>query len=177
MAPGKTISCPIKLPPLDGYKLHPGEISKPREDKPAALQTSPAPKKAEFHEILNQVRSTPSIPAAKQEPAEGTEVGRQLESFFLSLIFKHAFNSSISEGVYGNSYESGMYLDMFIDAVVEEAGKTSDLGIAELVATDIIRKADGSVIEDANHEIEELQRMWQSNDPRWIEKTMPGMYR
>jgi len=165
VAQGQTISCPIKLPPLDGYKLHPGEISKHREDIPVTRQTSPAPKKTEFHEILNQVRSGPSAPAAKQETADEAEVGRQLESFFLSLIFKHAFNSSISKGIYGNSYESGMYLDMFIDAVVEEAGRTSNLGIADLVAADINRKLDNTVIEDANDDTEELQGMRQSNNP------------
>jgi hypothetical protein len=165
VAQGKTISCPIKLPPLDGYKLHPGEISKPGKNKPVTQQTSPVPKKTEFHEILTQVRSTPAIPAAKQDTADATEVGRQLESFFLSLIFKHAFNSSISKGIYGNSYESGMYLEMFIDAVVEEAGRTSNLGIADLVAADINRKSDNTVIEDANDDTEELQGMRQSNNP------------
>ena len=177
MAQGKTISCPIKLPPLDGYKLHPKVISKPREDKPAASQTSPTPKKTEFHEILTQARRAPSITAAKQETADAADVGRQLESFFMSLIFKHAFNSSISKGIYGNSYESGMYLEMFIDAVVEEASSTANLGIADLVAADINRKADSTVIEDASDEIEELQGMRQSNDLWRLEKAMPGMYR
>ena len=177
VAQGKTISCPIKLPPLDGYKPHPKEISKPRKDKPVTLQTSPAPKKTEFHEILNQVRRTPAIPAAKQETADAAEVGRQLESFFMSLIFKYAFKSSISKGIYGNSYESGMYLEMFIDAVLEEASLTSDLGIADLVATDINRKADGSVIEDTNDDTEELQGMRKGDGLRRHEEIMPGLHR
>ncbi len=177
VAQGNTISCPIKLPPLDGYKLRPGKISKPREDKPITLQTSPAPKKTEFHEILTEVRRTSSIPAAKQETADAAEVGRQLESFFMSLIFKHAFKSSISKGIYGDSYESGMYLEMFIDAVLEEASLTSDLGIADLVATDINRKADGSVIEDTKNDTEELQGMRKGDGLRRHEEIMPGMHR
>ena len=100
------------------------------------------------------------------------EAGRQIESFFLALVFKQAFNNQISSKLFGDSYASRMFFDMFIDAAADEAAKATPLGIAELITADINRTM--SAKEEGLYETEELHDMRQDNANR-IEEYLSGM--
>ena len=135
------MSCPIKLPPLDGSRFQPGTIrEKPVNAIKTESRTRSASEPSPFSRILSDVRASApgNIPPATVL-SEAEEAGTQFEAFFLSLIFKQAFNTQISSSFYGDSYAPRMYLEMFIDAAAEEAARTNPLGIAKLIAEDINR--------------------------------------
>ena len=100
------------------------------------------------------------------------EAGRLFESFFLALIFKQAFSNQVSAKLFGDSYASRMYFDMFIDAAADEAAKTTPLGIAKLITADINRAR--SAEKDDGNETEELHDMRQDN-ANGAEDYLPGL--
>ncbi len=177
MTAGGTLSCPIKLPPLDSYTVSTQNATPRREDNAPPQVTKTNIVQNDFHAILTGMRASSPSPTPQSNVNEAVEAGRMVESFLLALVFKHAFNTSLSPGIFGNSYESRMYLDMFIDATAEEACRTSGLGIADMIVADINRRADKQETEDVENATEELQGMRQS-DVSWRHKeAVPGMHR
>ena len=140
MAISKALSCPFKLPPLDGRKF---EQVKPNTDfkSPAApRETRAASKPASFKQALADATRATGNAASGRGVHTAEEAGREIEAFLLSYIFKQAFSNSISSGLFGDSYASKMYVDMFIDAAAEEAAKSTPLGIADMIVSDINRE-------------------------------------
>ncbi len=133
------LNCPIKLPPLDPSCLDaaPGQSPAPTAgsgDKRATVD------KGEFKDLLSELRKTPPHSRADTSLTPEEKAGREFEAFMISLVFKQAFSNQLSEGIFGNSYASKMYFDMFIDAAAEETAKSSPLGIADLIVADINRR-------------------------------------
>jgi hypothetical protein len=153
----RLLSCPIKLPPLDGYNLRQSRSSPAEAESPALSG------KKTFRQVLAAAGESATGYARKAGGNEPAEVGRMLESFLLALVFKKAFNSGLGKGVYGNRYESRMYMEMFIDAASEEACRSADLGIAQLVTADINSRLRIMDSEDLSDGPEKLQDMRQSD--------------
>lgn len=177
MTAGGTLSCPIKLPPLDGYPLRTQTATPRREDNAYPPVTKTNSGQNDFHSILTGMGASGPSPTPPSDDNEALEAGRMVESFLLALVFKYAFNTSLSPGIFGNSYESRMYLDMFIDAAAEEACRTSGLGIADMIMADINRRTDKQETEGAENATEELQGMRQSNGSRGHKEAVPGLHR
>ena len=159
MATSNALSCPIKLPPLDGRRFFPVEANTDLKTKTVAGEAKPSRRTTSFKQVLadaNAAKSKNTSPAAGDK---AEEAGREMEAFLLSYVFKQAFNNSLSSGLFGNSYASHMYLEMFIDAASEEAAKSTPLGIAEMIITDINR--DRQSEEEEGYETQELHGMRQ----------------
>jgi len=157
VATSKLLSCPIKLPPLDGSRFFPAIPNTELETKTVSGEVKSSPRTPSFKQVLANAQAAKpgNTPASAVDKAE--EAGREVESFLLSYVFKQAFNNSISSGLFGNSYASRMYLEMFIDAAAGEAAKSTPLGIAEMIVSDINRERQAE--EEAGNETQELHRM------------------
>jgi Rod binding domain-containing protein len=125
---------------LDGRKFAP---YKPEPDLKTTTATpsgtSPSPKQASFKQTLANAQAARGNSASRTDADKAKDAGREMEAFFLSYIFKQAFNNKISSGLFGDSYASQMYLEMFIDAASEQAAKSTPLGIADMIVADINR--------------------------------------
>ena len=162
MANGETLSCPIKLPPLDGYI--PPETAASVRARNTADQAEVRPARS-FQALLSDIQSPPKGDRPAREAGSTIEdAGTAFESFLLALVFKHAFNSRLGSGLFGDSYASKMYIEMFIDAAAEEACKTSPLGIADMLASDINMKREIEKGKDNGNATEELQTVRQDGE-------------
>ncbi len=162
MTNGDTLSCPIKLPPLDSYILPETAASVRTPDTARNVGIPPA---RSFEAVLSGIQSPPTGGRSPLESGNSIEEAvTTFESFLLALVFKQAFNSRLSSGLFGDSYASKMYIEMFIDAAAEEACKTSPLGIADMLESDINMRGEIKENKDNSDATEELQTMRQDGE-------------
>ena len=171
MVDNHLLCCPIKLPPLDGTETPSRTASISAKSEPLKPQNIQS-----FQAVMkNSSRPSPNISVTSPSD-EAEDVSKQFESFLISLIFKAAFSSQLSTGIFGKDYASKMYMDMFIDAASEEASKNARLGIAEVILSDINRGKEKTSEPESSDADDELQRMRQS-DERQSKEYLPGMRR
>jgi len=134
------LSCPIKLPPLDGRTFVPVPPNTDLKSKSVPGKFQSHNKANSFKQALSNAKSAQADTAAAKETEKAQKAGQQMEAFLLSFVFKQAFNNSISSGLFGDSYAAHMYLEMFVDTAAEEAAKSTPLGIADMIVSDINQK-------------------------------------
>jgi len=84
--------------------------------------------------------------AGEDKSAELMKACRDLEGFFLNVLLRGMSTKLSEEGIFGASFESSIYQDMFYSELSKSvAEKGRSLGIADMIFNDIIMKSPKAV--------------------------------
>jgi hypothetical protein len=105
------------------------------------------PMQRQVSNFTTQNSASPVEPVLSADNERLLQACKDIEGFFLGMLLRNMGQKFTDQGVFGSSFESGYYQDMFFTEVAKNLADTGrTLGISEAVYRDIIMKEPEKIV-------------------------------